>query len=454
MATIALYKNSINRVGFQLESVINSSDKLSSQLNVLKNVLQGVDSSTCDLQDAVDSITSSTKSESDIVEDVRRLNAKLSEFINMAVERDDSARSEIVREKNEFYEKYSYLKPDCEKKKKKKTLVQKIQDSLKKVCDWCKEHSHELKIVITIGIVVTALAVVICCPGASAIVAGACWGAISGACIGGVAGGINSQIHDGEFWDGFVNGACDGAIGGAIGGAITGGILPALGPAATYARNVGQGAAVEAISSGMSNMAVTTIDYLIENGNLVGASDDIIWSGFAGALSGGILGGIAGGIKGIEKYGLKVENGKVDGKIPLKKYLKYRKMSIHNPDSDTMTLGKYRPSYNPDGTQNWLIPGPDSYTIKAGDTTYFDLGNKTWYEIKNQYGLDDYDMFRLFNIPALDDAVNAGKTIRFSHDPRLFRKCALEWEWNYLKEKHGFIDITQEGDLWYGESIK
>ena len=88
MATIALYKDKINRVGFQLEGVINSSDKLSSQLNVLKNTLQGVDSSTCDLQDAVDSITSSTKSESDKVEDVRRLNTKLSEFINMAVERE------------------------------------------------------------------------------------------------------------------------------------------------------------------------------------------------------------------------------------------------------------------------------------------------------------------------------------------------------------------------------
>lgn len=63
-------------------------------------------------------ICKSIKSESDIVEDVKRLNTKLAEFINTAVERDASVKSEIVREKNEFYEKYSYLKPDCEKKKK------------------------------------------------------------------------------------------------------------------------------------------------------------------------------------------------------------------------------------------------------------------------------------------------------------------------------------------------
>ena len=294
MATIALYKNSINRVGFQLESVINSSDKLSSQLNVLKNVLQGVDSSTCDLQDAVDSITSSTKSESDMVEDVRRLNTKLSEFINTAVERDDSARSEIVREKNEFYKKYSYLKPDCEKKKK--SCMQKLKAAVKATWELCRgyweEHCHELKIVITIGIVVAALAVVICCPGAGAIVAGACWGAISGACIGGVAGGINSQIHDGEFWDGFVNGSFDGAITGAIGGTITGGLESVWSQSTVLSKNVGRAIAIGAVSSGPADATVTAIDYYLEKGYIDGASDEIITAGISGALFGGLTGGL------------------------------------------------------------------------------------------------------------------------------------------------------------------
>ena len=61
----------------------------------------------------------------------------------------------------------------------------------------------------------------------------------------------------------------------------------------------------------------------------------------------------------------------VDGKKPLDKYLKYREMSINNPNSDTMTLGKYEPTILPDGTPDYSIPGHGAYIQKAGDTTYF-----------------------------------------------------------------------------------
>ena len=44
-------------------------------------------------------------------------------------------------------------------------------------------------------------------------------------------------------------------------------------------------------------------------------------------------------------------------------------------------------------------------------------------------------MFKLYNRPALDDAINSGKQLRFSHDPRNYHDCALEWEWNYIKDK-------------------
>ena len=40
-----------------------------------------------------------------------------------------------------------------------------------------------------------------------------------------------------------------------------------------------------------------------------------------------------------------------------------------------------------------------------------------------------------YNRPALDDAINSGKQLRFSHDPRNYHDCALEWEWNYIKDK-------------------
>lgn len=147
-----------------------------------------------------------------------------------------------------------------------------------------------------------AIAVVLLCTGVgsglgAAIIAGACWGAILGAVIGGVSGGINSAIQGGSFFDGFESGAFDGAVGGVIGGAITGGLTFVAGPALSMVGSIGRGAGIGALSNGVSNMCVTTIDYLAEHGNLNGALDDIAMSGFSGIVSGGILGGISGGIR-------------------------------------------------------------------------------------------------------------------------------------------------------------
>lgn len=61
--------------------------------------------------------------------------------------------------------------------------------------------------------------------------------------------------------------------------------------------SIGRGARIGALSNGVSNMCVTTIDYLAEHGNLNGALDDIAISGFSGALSGGIMDGIMGGFQ-------------------------------------------------------------------------------------------------------------------------------------------------------------
>ncbi|MFR6215363.1 MAG: hypothetical protein ACLUJB_17465, partial [Coprobacillus cateniformis] len=46
--------------------------------------------------------------------------------------------------------------------------------------------------------------------------------------------------------------------------------------------------------------------------------------------------------------------------------------------------------------------------------------------------------------------VQAGKTIRFSHDPRNFTGTSLYNEWEYKKNKYGYIDLLPVGDFWYG----
>ena len=138
--------------------------------------------------------------------------------------------------------------------------------------------------------------------------------------------------------------------------------------------------------------------------------------------------------------------------MPLEEYEMYRTKSVINPDSDTMTLGKYEPTIRPDGTPDWSTPGPNSYISKAGDTTYFSLGDD-WNKLTEAYHLDSggEQMFEAFNKPALDDAVAQGKTIRFSHNPKLeeYKKSALRWEWDYLHEQYGYPEPVKIGEFWY-----
>ena len=134
-------------------------------------------------------------------------------------------------------------------------------------------------------------------------------------------------------------------------------------------------------------------------------------------------------------------------------YTDYRKMSIKNPESDTMTLGKYEPTIRPDGTKDYRNPGSGSYNVlaDADGSSYFDMG-KFWNEIQEGHHLSSEQMFDAFNKQALDDAVAQGKTIRFSHNPTLeeYKNSALRWEWDYLQEQHGYKGLKPKGGYWYG----
>lgn len=145
--------------------------------------------------------------------------------------------------------------------------------------------------------------------------------------------------------------------------------------------------------------------------------------------------------------GMYICDGKVDGKIPLKEYKTQRKNSVHNKKSDTMTFGKYdivkdsnnKPVKDINGN---VQRAPSNYIVRAGDTTYFDMG-ESWELLTDEYILDSKgkQMFKMFNKPAIDDAIKSGKQIRFSHDPRNYPNTALEWEWNYIKQKLNISEI-------------
>ena len=223
MSTITLYKDKVNGVGSLIDDIIKSSNNLNTQLGTLRNTIQGVSSSTCDLQSTVDSISSSSKSEKEKVEDLKKLNKKLTEFIELTDKRDEAARDAINKSKKDFYSKYKHLKPESEK-----SLLEHIVDDVQALGEWCKEH---WKFVATLVMVVAAIAV-LCIPGVGPILTAACIGCITGALwggiSGGVAGGIASVANGGNFWTGkngeggFFSGAEDGAFSGAITGAVSG----------------------------------------------------------------------------------------------------------------------------------------------------------------------------------------------------------------------------------------
>lgn len=219
MPTITLYKDKLNGVGGLIDNIVKSSNNLETQLGTLKSTLQGVNSSTYDLQDTVNSISSSSKTEKEKVSDFKKLNKQVTKFITTTVNRDNSVRDEINKSKKDFYSQYSYLKPECEK-----NAIEKIVDKVEQAAEWCAKH---WKLIATAVIVVVAIALIATGVGAGIggpLLVGACWGAITGAVIGGVAGGLESMSQGGSFLDGFENGAFSGAVGGAIGGAAFAGL--------------------------------------------------------------------------------------------------------------------------------------------------------------------------------------------------------------------------------------
>ena len=180
-----------------------------------------------------------------------------------------------------------------------------------------------------------------------------------------------------------------------------------------------------------------------EIGRLLGVEDADAPSGSAGEAQPAPKSGAS-----IPAY-LKMIDGKVGGKVPVKDYQAIRKASVKNPEADSITLGKYTPTVV-DGVADWTKPGPDSYIARAGDSSsYFDLGGE-WDVIARKYGLNEQEMFEYFNKPVLEDIIARGKGIRFSHDPRKATNF-LKSEWLYIKQQLGITErnLVEQGGYWY-----
>lgn len=217
MATIALNANRINQMPSMIKQVKQSVADYKNELFALKMQTLTINHSICNLDEVVNSIQASTKTQEDKIDSLENLLRESEEFISDVVQIDGEAAEAINRRKDEFYEAYYYLKPECEK-----SWPDKAKDVLISAAEWCKENwKVVVKLALTVVIVV-ALGVLSVVTGGilATILAGAFWAALSGAILGGAISGLASLFSGGSFLEGFADGALSGAITGAIMGAV------------------------------------------------------------------------------------------------------------------------------------------------------------------------------------------------------------------------------------------
>lgn len=135
MATITLYAGKVNQMSNLINNAKKSVNKYKYKLSLMKLNLLMIDSSVCNVDDVISSIKSSTQTQEDKVEALDKLSMNVEEFISDVAAIDHNAADAINKSKDDFYDKHSCLKPECEK-----SNWEKFKDGCKKFGAWCKEH--------------------------------------------------------------------------------------------------------------------------------------------------------------------------------------------------------------------------------------------------------------------------------------------------------------------------
>ena len=212
MATITLYAGKVN----QMSSLINHAKKAikeyKSDLKSLKSKVLKIDSGICNVDDVIRSIKSSTQTQEDKIDALDNLKKDVNKFIADVVRIDGDAADAINQSKNDFYDKYEYLKPDIEKSW--------LEEKWDNACEWCKENWQSIvsvfvTIVIVVGIVILSISTF---GTAIPVIAVGVVGAIVG-----ISGQLISDIISCAItgdWDGNWQSYIGSAIGGFAGGVL------------------------------------------------------------------------------------------------------------------------------------------------------------------------------------------------------------------------------------------
>ena len=212
MATITLYKDKLNSVSSLINTMVSSVNNLDMQLGALKSTLQGVNSSTYNLGSAVENIRSSSQTEQEKADDLNKLSKEVDNFITVTVNRDQAAKEEINKAKEDFYTKYSYLKPECEK-----DFIEKVVDTVESAADWCCDHWEVIAAIAAVIVVAVVVCVLLGPEALVPLVLNIAKGVLQGALLGGALGGAFSAFMGGDIVKGIKEGALAGGALGALG---------------------------------------------------------------------------------------------------------------------------------------------------------------------------------------------------------------------------------------------
>lgn len=212
MATITLYKDKLNSVSSLINTMVSSVNNLDMQLGALKSTLQGVNSSTYNLDSAVENIRSSSQTEQEKADDLNKLSKEVDNFITVTVNRDQATKEEINKAKEDFYTKYSYLKPECEK-----DFIEKVVDTVESAADWCCDHWEVIAAIAAVIVVAVVVCVLLGPEALVPLVLNIAKGVLQGALLGGALGGAFSAFMGGDIVKGIKEGALAGGALGALG---------------------------------------------------------------------------------------------------------------------------------------------------------------------------------------------------------------------------------------------
>ena len=223
MATIALYAGRINQVSGQVSGAKKAVGSLKTQLDTLKKKCEKVNASVCNIDDVIRSISASTRTQEAKAEMLETLAEDIEQFVDYTVDTDDKVADKIESNKDDFYDKYSYLKPDCEK-----SGWEKFKKGLKKIGEWCKEHwASIVTILVVIAVTVAIIAASIVTFGAATVILAAVVGAIVGL-VGQLLGDVIGFIKT-KKWDSTLADYIGALFGGAIGLVVSLSLGPVIG---------------------------------------------------------------------------------------------------------------------------------------------------------------------------------------------------------------------------------